>query len=110
MEIWKDIIGYEGLYEVSNTGLIRSMDRVCKWKTFYRKRRSQIIKPCKKSKYGHSQVTLCKDGIVTSLAPHRLAAIAFIPNPNNLPWFAIMIMTQLIIISLICIGELMMII
>ncbi len=85
MEIWKDIIGYEGLYQVSNTGIIRSMDRICKYKNSYRKRKSQIIKPCKKSKWGHSQVSLCKDGIITSLAPHRLVAIAFIPNPNNLP-------------------------
>lgn len=73
-EIWKDIEGYEGLYQVSNFGRIKS------FKSF----KSKILKPSLQSaKY--LQITLCKNE-KKSVLMHRLVAKAFIVNPNNLPW------------------------
>ena len=73
-EIFKDIEGYFGLYQVSNLGNIKSLK--------YGKER--ILKPAKdKNKY--SIVCLCKQGKMKNHKVHRLVAQAFIPNPNNLP-------------------------
>lgn len=72
MEEWKNIIGYEGLYEVSNKGNVRNV------------RRNTLLK-LSKTNYGYIQVHLYKNGIRTGLRVHRLVAEAFIPNPDNLP-------------------------
>lgn len=72
MEEWKNIIGYEGLYEVSNKGNVRNV------------RRNKLLK-LSKDYYGYIRVSLSKNGIQTGLKVHRLVAQAFIPNPNNLP-------------------------
>lgn len=72
MEEWKNIIGYEGLYEVSNKGNVRNV------------RRNKLLKLLK-NKYGYIQVYLYKNGIRTVFTVHRLVAKAFIPNPDNLP-------------------------
>lgn len=74
MEKWKDIIGYEGHYQVSNHG------RVCSVKHGERK----FLKP-NDAKKGYLQVTLYKDGERRSHNIHRLVAVAFVPNPENLP-------------------------
>ena len=74
MEIWKDIKGYEGLYLISNLGNIKSLHNY---------RRGNIIKP--KLKKGYYQVGLRKNNIRKWYAVHRLVALTFIPNPNNLP-------------------------
>jgi hypothetical protein len=71
--IWKEISGYEGLYEVSDTGLVRSL--------WYGKKR--ILSPAKNG-FGYLHVSLCKDGKTKSMLVHRLVAEAFVPNPNNL--------------------------
>ena len=73
-EIWKDIKGYEGIYQVSSHGRVRSLK--------YSKER--ILKP-RKDKGGYKQVELCRDGKGKTYRVHRLVAEAFIPNPNNLP-------------------------
>lgn len=74
VEIWKDIEGYEGKYQVSNYGRVKSLN--------YNK--EKILKIGDNSK-GYKIVTLCKDGKSKTYFVHRLVAFAFIPNPNNLP-------------------------
>ncbi|WP_242227195.1 NUMOD4 domain-containing protein [Bacillus cereus group sp. BfR-BA-01315] len=69
-EIWKDIEGYEGYYQVSNTGKIKN------------KRNSRIRKNCL-TKYGYLNVQLLISGKDKTFQVHRLVAQAFIPNPNN---------------------------
>ena len=72
MEEWKEIPGYEGLYEVSNMGNVRNVRR----NTLLR-----LSKDC----YGYTQVSLYKNSIRTGLRVHRLVAQAFLSNPDNLP-------------------------
>lgn len=73
MEHWKSIAGYEGLYEVSDLGRVKSL--------WYGK--EKILKPGKNTQ-GYLIVNLCKDGHVKSVRIHRLVATSFIPNTNNL--------------------------
>ena len=83
-EIWKPIPGYEGYYEASTYGRVRSVDRytINRWgsKTFHG---SQIMK-CRKFKNGYMHVKLTKNGKGVEPSVHRLIAITFIPNPGNL--------------------------
>lgn len=89
MEIWKDIIGFEDLYQVSNLGRIRSKNRIvnCSDKfgnTNTRIVKGRILKPGYIGKTGHQTITLSNVRAFT-FPLHRLVAQAFIPNPNNLP-------------------------
>lgn len=83
METWKEIKGYEGIYEVSNQGRVRSLDRHTTGK------RNRIIKGKVLSQvenfFGYCIVYLCKDGKQKPTRVHRLVAEAFIPNPENKP-------------------------
>lgn len=76
-EIWKDIEGYEGLYQVSNLG------RVKRLKGKYRK--SERILKQGINKQGYLLVCLCKDNTHKMGRVHRLVAQAFIPNSENKP-------------------------
>lgn len=83
-EIWKDVVGYEGYYQVSNLGRIKSLDR----KRFNGKVmafRKGEIKIHTVLRNGYCSVRLSKDGIVKNMLVHRLVAIAFLENPHNLP-------------------------
>lgn len=83
METWKDIPEYEGCYEVSNTGKIKSYDRIVKGegrKPYFKPGR--ILKPAIGS-HGYWAAALCKDQKQISTCLHVLIAKAFIPNPNN---------------------------
>jgi len=70
--IWKDVVGFEDRYKVSSAGLV------------YSKHKNQL-KATKKNNRGYVQVSLHKDGKEHMLLLHRVVAMAFIPNPNNLP-------------------------
>lgn len=80
-EIWRPVVGYEGLYEVSNTGRVRSLDRYDSNNHFLKGR---ILKLCA-DKDGYLNVGLSLGNKVKKYKVHRLVAEAFIPNPYNLP-------------------------
>lgn len=84
-EIWKDIPNYEGLYQASNLGRIRSLNHIRKngkedHKTFIQKGR--ILKEATQ-KSGYKFVVLSKKGKTKGYRVHRLIAKTFISNPNN---------------------------
>lgn len=85
MEEWRDIEGYEGVYQVSNTGKVKSLERRVDYGHIKPLRRERILKP-KIDKDGYRHVRLQRDGTSKHVRVCRLVAIAFIPNPNNLPF------------------------
>lgn len=91
-EVWKDIVGYEGYYQVSNLGEVKSVDRYVATVGNPSGRRlvkGRILNQSKrtiKHEQGYCFVSLSKDNIATTYAVHRLVAQAFIPNPDNLPF------------------------
>ena len=74
IEEWRDIRGYEGLYQISNTGLVKSLHST-----------KTIILVEYKDRDGYSLVGLHKGGSQTTFRVHRLVATHFIPNVNNKP-------------------------
>lgn len=72
MEIWKDVKGYEGLYQVSNLGRVKGT------------KSKKYLKTTKSNK-NYLVVNLCKNAEYHSFNIHRLVAEAFIPNPQKLP-------------------------
>lgn len=79
------IKNYEGLYEVSSTGLVQSLDRSILGKdgnTYFYK--GKVLTPTQNKNVEYFQVGLWKENKGTSFYIHRLVAEAFIPNPNNL--------------------------
>lgn len=77
-EEWRDIKGYEGKYQVSNTGKVKSLN-------YKRTGQAKLLRPSSNEKRGYSSVTLLKDGKQKTKLVYRLIAEAFIPNPNNYP-------------------------
>lgn len=77
MEVWKDVIGYEGFYQVSNKGNVKSLS----WRNTGTVRN---LTP-KVTNRGYSHVHLYSDGIPKSHTIHRLVALHFIKNPLNYP-------------------------
>lgn len=84
-EIWKDIVGYEGLYQISNLGRIKSLSRFCKYSSGKTRKVNERIMKFDISKLGYFRVHLSKNGIDKKILVHRLVAQAFIPNPKNYP-------------------------
>lgn len=83
-EIWKPVVGYEGLYEVSNLGNVRSLDKVVRNLSGDYLKPSAIKKQSTRPR-GYKIVTLTKDGSSKQLSVHRLVAMSFLPNPYNYP-------------------------
>ena len=87
-EEWRDIEGYEGYYQVSNFGRVKSLDRIQTQKRgnkyYNRKYKSQIIKSYLTHK-GYCAIGVTKNNKHKNFAVHRLVAKAFIPNPKNKP-------------------------
>ena len=76
MEQWKEIAGYEDLYEVSDQGRVKSLN--------YNHTRTERILRSRKNRGGYLYVNLHKDGQRKTITVHRLVATAFISNPHNL--------------------------
>jgi len=75
-EIWRNVIGFEGLYSVSSHGRVQNDHS------------SRIMKQHLHRKGGYLYVRLTKDGIETAFKVHRLVVAAFLPNPENKTWVA----------------------
>ena len=87
-EIWKDIKDFEGLYQVSNLGNVKSLDRdIIDKNGKIRHYKGQIMsgRIKKGTNQGYVMYDLFKDNKRKTVRLHRLVAEAFIPNPNNLP-------------------------
>ena len=82
-EIWKDIEGYEGLYQVSNLGRVKSLDRHIRGtNNSLRFHCGRIMSPADNGK-GYLSLTLKNNGQEKTVYVHRLVAQHFIPNPNR---------------------------
>lgn len=87
-EIWKDIKGYEGLYQVSNYGRVKSLPKIHKTTKNYNKlgyiTKEKILRQ-RKTQRGYFLVTLYKEQKGKSLYVHRIVANMFISNKDNKP-------------------------
>lgn len=79
-EIWRDIFNYEGCYQVSNFGRVKSLER-------FTNDGHHILEKILSQSFtkGYLKVGLSKNGKCKTIYVHKLVADAFIPNPNNLP-------------------------
>ena len=82
IEEWRNVVGYEGLYEVSSTGRVKSVQRKANKKYGERTVPECMMKP-QKALNGYRKVVLCSKIGKKSHYIHRLVAEAFLPNPNN---------------------------
>jgi len=88
IEKWKDVTGYEGYYQVSDFGRVRSLGRLVKMnginrESYTRTIKERILKQVISGNY--LNVKLCKDGHEKTYKVHRLVAQEFAENPNNYP-------------------------
>ncbi len=85
-EQWRNIKGFEGLYQVSNLGNVKSLKRFNRTSKIYSSlgyyRKEKILKPSKDAA-GYLKIDLCKNGKRKNYLIHRLVAETFIPNPEN---------------------------
>lgn len=86
LEIWKDVYGFEGYFQISNTGKVKSVKReLINSSNIKRVIKEKILSPCI-STNGYRIVSLNKDKKRIKMSIHRLIATAFIPNPENKPF------------------------
>lgn len=91
LELWLDVVGYEGLYQVSNLGRVRSLDRGMyvrqdrydnpRWVS----RKGRVLKEYKRTGSQRRMVRLYHYGIPKTISVHRLVAATHLPNPSNYP-------------------------
>lgn len=74
-EVWKDVVGYEGIYKISNHGRLKS----------FHHNKSGRVMANRQNRRGYLIIDLSKNGVVHTTTLHRLVANAFIPNPENKP-------------------------
>lgn len=88
MEQWRDIDGFEGMYQVSDLGRVRSLERTVKMvrygKEYDMHHKGRILKTIV-MKDGYESIQIFKDSKHHTYKVHRLVAKAFLPNPDNLP-------------------------
>lgn len=86
MEEWRDVCSYEGYYQVSNKGRVKSLDRTVShsYENGRRVLKERVLSISVNSK-GYLCVMFSKNGKTKPMRIHRMVAQAFIPNPNNLP-------------------------
>jgi hypothetical protein len=84
-EIWKDIKGYEGLYQVSNLGRVKSLERTVSKKDGSMQHRKERILKLVTRPNGYLQVNLCNGSGKKAFKVHRLVCVAFHENPENKP-------------------------
>lgn len=88
-EVWRDVVGYEGLYEVSNLGNVRGVARThLRYDKQGNAYEVHVPARClvkKDNSNGYYRVSLSRDNRVRQLFVHRLVAMAFVENPDNLP-------------------------
>lgn len=82
-EIWKPVVGYEGLYEVSNLGRIKSLSRLTSCHGYFTKSWPEKILHPTIQNNGYMSLPLYKHGVMKRYSVHRLVAMAFIENPND---------------------------
>ena len=82
---WSEVTGYEGLYEVSDTGLVRGVDRFVTDKNGIKRSWKGRMIAFRLNSRGYLSVKLYKNGKSRTLVIHRLVATAFILNPHKLP-------------------------
>lgn len=83
--MWKDIIGFEGQYQVSNKGEVRSLQRYVKGARGSKRLLKARLMRISTNVHGYASASLCKDAKLKTLVVHRLVAKAFLPNPKNKP-------------------------
>lgn len=83
-ELWGDIAGFEGFYQVSNQGRIKSLTRRIVRSDGIEIVIKERIRAHTLNANGYPRLNLCREGVNYGLEIHRLVAIAFVSNPNNL--------------------------
>lgn len=83
LEVWKDIQGYEGLYQISNKGRVKSLDRTITRKNGKRMHCGEKIMKSIPNSTGYLRVKLAKGKTKTHVFVHRLVAMHFVENPNK---------------------------
>lgn len=85
-EIWKDVVGYEGYYQVSNFGNLRSVDRIVPdKKNGTRLLKGTDLKLRRNNNNPYLCISFCREGKYKRMLVHRVVALAFLPNPNGYP-------------------------
>lgn len=82
MEIWKDIPNWEGHYQVSSIGNVRSLDKLVRGAGGLKMKKGKLRKIVINNT-GYPVVMLSKEGSIKLKSVHRLMGVAFLPNPEN---------------------------